>query len=162
MKVAIINDTHFGAKNDSLIMLEYQKKFFENVFFPMLKEEGITTVLDLGDTFDRRKYINYMTLRTANKMFFDPLLENGIDVHCVNGNHTIFYKNTNEINSIGLLLSKYSNINVYENLPTEIILDGTKILMIPWICSDNQKESLDIMKNTNAQIAMGHLQIEGF
>jgi len=29
MKIAIINDTHFGAKNDSPVLLEHFIQFFE-------------------------------------------------------------------------------------------------------------------------------------
>ena len=62
MKIAIITDTHFGAKGDSQIFLEHTFKFFEDVFFPTIKERGITNVLHLGDLMDRRKYVNFHTL----------------------------------------------------------------------------------------------------
>ena len=38
MKIALITDTHFGARNDSLIFSDFFRKFYENVFFPNLKE----------------------------------------------------------------------------------------------------------------------------
>jgi DNA repair exonuclease SbcCD nuclease subunit len=55
LKVAIITDQHFGARNDSNVFLDFFQKFYDNVFFPKLIEEKIDTVLILGDTFDRRK-----------------------------------------------------------------------------------------------------------
>ena len=36
-----------------------------------LKENNITTVIDLGDTFDRRKYVNFHTLQQVKKFYFD-------------------------------------------------------------------------------------------
>ena len=37
MKIALLNDTHFGARNDSNIFDEYFYKFYDNIFFPYLK-----------------------------------------------------------------------------------------------------------------------------
>ena len=61
-KVAIITDTHFGARNDSPAFSRYFKKFYEEVFFPTLEERGIRTVIHMGDVVDRRKFINWKTL----------------------------------------------------------------------------------------------------
>ena len=161
MKVAIITDQHFGARNDSLIFLDFYEKFYDNTFFPTLDSSGIDTVLILGDTFDRRKYVNFYSLDRAKKMFFDKLQERGIRVHMLAGNHDTYYKNTNEVNSPELLLTEYTNIDVISK-PETIVIDGTSICMMPWICPDNYQESLDHMTNTNAEICMGHFEIAGF
>jgi DNA repair exonuclease SbcCD nuclease subunit len=161
LKVAIITDQHFGARNDSIAFLDFFEKFYENIFFPKLDEEGITTVLILGDTFDRRKYVNFYALDRAKKMFFDKLEERGIRVHMLAGNHDTYYKNTNEVNSPKLLLTEYNNIDVIDS-PETIVVDGTPICMMPWICPDNYQESIDHIKNTKAEICMGHFEIAGF
>ena len=119
MKIALVTDLHFGARNDNLKMASHQKKFYDEVFFPYLKEHNIKEIIDLGDTFDRRKYISFTSLKAAKAMFFDPLKENNIKTHMIVGNHDTVYKNTNELNSIYLLLQEYDNIIEYEN-PTEI------------------------------------------
>jgi len=161
LKVAIITDQHFGARNDSLGFLDFYEKFYENTFFPTIDSAGIDTVLILGDTFDRRKYVNFYSLDRAKKMFFDKLEERGIRVHMLAGNHDTYYKNTNEVNSPELLLTEYGNIDVISK-PETIVIDGTSICMMPWICSDNYQESLDHMTNTPAEICMGHFEIAGF
>lgn len=161
MKIAIITDQHFGARNDSIAFLDFYEKFYENTFFPTLDSAGITTVLVLGDTFDRRKYVNFYALDRAKKMFFDKLEERGIAVHMLAGNHDTYFKNTNDVNSPDLLLREYSNINVIDH-PTTITVDGTDICMMPWICSENYQASLDEMKTTKSEICMGHFEISGF
>lgn len=161
MKIAIITDQHFGARNDSVAFLDFYEKFYENTFFPTLDSAGITTVLVLGDTFDRRKYVNFYALDRAKKMFFDKLEERGIAVHMLAGNHDTYFKNTNDVNSPDLLLREYSNINVIDH-PTTITVDGTDICMMPWICSENYQASLDEMKTTKSEICMGHFEISGF
>ena len=161
MKLAIITDQHFGARNDSIAFLDFFEKFYENIFFPTIDENNITTVLVLGDTFDRRKYVNFYALDRAKKMFFDKLEERGIRVHMLAGNHDTYYKNTNEVNSPDLLLTEYGNIDVISK-PETIIIDGISICMMPWICPENYQESIDQMANTKAEICMGHFEIAGF
>jgi DNA repair exonuclease SbcCD nuclease subunit len=161
LKVAIITDQHFGARNDSIAFLDFFEKFYEQTFFPTLDANDITTVLVLGDTFDRRKYVNFYALDRAKKMFFDKLEERGIRVHMLAGNHDTYYKNTNEVNSPDLLLVEYGNIDVISK-PETIVIDGTPICMMPWICPENYQESLDHIKNTKAEICMGHFEIAGF
>ena len=41
MKIVIITDTHFGARNDNNNFNEYFYKFYEEQFFPYLKENNI-------------------------------------------------------------------------------------------------------------------------
>jgi DNA repair exonuclease SbcCD nuclease subunit len=161
LKVAIITDQHFGARNDSIAFLDFFQKFYDDTFFPSLDAAGINTVLILGDTFDRRKYVNFYALDRAKKMFFDKLEERGIRVHMLAGNHDTYYKNTNDVNSPDLLLREYNNIDVIDS-PETIVIDGTSICMMPWICPENYQESIDEMKNTKAEICMGHFEIAGF
>lgn len=161
MKVAIITDQHFGARNDSIAFLDFFQKFYDNTFFPTIDANGINTVLILGDTFDRRKYVNFYALDRAKKMFFDKLEDRGITVHMLAGNHDTYFKNTNDVNSPDLLLREYGNVIVIDS-PETIVIDGTPICMMPWICPENYQESLDMIQNTKADICMGHFEIAGF
>ena len=161
MKVAIITDQHFGARNDSIAFLDFFQKFYDNTFFPTLDASGIDTVLVLGDTFDRRKYVNFYALDRAKKMFFDKLEERGITVYMLAGNHDTYFKNTNEVNSPDLLLAEYNNIEVIDS-PKTINVNGFEVCMLPWICPENYTQSLDEIKNTTSTLCMGHLEIAGF
>ena len=161
MKVAIITDQHFGARNDSIAFLDFFQKFYDNTFFPTFDASGIDTVLVLGDTFDRRKYVNFYALDRAKKMFFDKLEERGITVYMLAGNHDTYYKNTNEVNSPDLLLTEYNNIEVIAE-PKTINVNGFEVCMLPWICPENYQQSIDEIKNTTATLCMGHLEIAGF
>lgn len=161
MKVAIITDQHFGARNDSVAFLDYFEKFYDTIFFPTLDEANISTVLILGDTFDRRKYVNFYALERAKKMFFDKLAVRNIKVYMLVGNHDTYYKNTNEVNSPDLLLQEYTNIHVIDH-PATIYVDDIPICMMPWICPENYQDSIDTIKDTQAEICMGHFEIAGF
>lgn len=161
MKVAIITDLHFGARNDNISFLDYYEKFYRDTFFPTIKERGITTILNLGDTFDRRKFINFNTLKRSREMFFDPIEQGGLTMHMLAGNHDTYYKNTNEVNSVDLLLKEYHSCKVYDD-PTELDLEGYKIAFMPWICAENYQESMNFIKSTSAELCMGHFEIDGF
>ena len=56
MKVAIISDQHFGARKGSKFLHDYFKKFYNEVFFPYLKDNDIKVVIDMGDTFDNYSF----------------------------------------------------------------------------------------------------------
>jgi DNA repair exonuclease SbcCD nuclease subunit len=161
MNVAIITDQHFGARNDSQAFLDFYEKFYDNTFFPTLEENEIKTVLILGDTFDRRKYVNFYSLGRAKKMFFDKLAEKDIDVLMIAGNHDTYFKNTNEVNSPELLLREYKNIQIIDEAVT-LDVHGTEVCFVPWVCTDNFDHSMQTMKDTSAEICMGHFEIAGF
>ena len=94
MKVALLTDTHHGGKNDNVSFAQFQARFYQGTFFPILAREGITTIIHLGDVFDRRKYTNFLSLKLAKEMFFEPARD--FKVHMLVGNHDCYYKNNNE------------------------------------------------------------------
>lgn len=73
MKVALLGDTHWGARNDNKIVAEYQIRFYKEVFFPELEKRRISTIIQLGDLVDRRKYINYHTLHNMKEHLFNVI-----------------------------------------------------------------------------------------
>jgi DNA repair exonuclease SbcCD nuclease subunit len=161
MRVAIITDQHFGARNDSTAFLDFYERFYNDTFFSTLDSNNIESVLILGDTFDRRKYVNFYSLDRAKKMFFDKLEERGIKVFMIAGNHDTYFKNTNEVNSPELLLAEYTNIHLINNAQ-DIIVHDTPICFVPWICPDNYEESIETINASKAEICMGHFEIAGF
>jgi len=162
MKIAIVTDIHIGARGDSRIFADFQRKFFLEVFFPYLDEHGITTVFDLGDTFDRRKYVNYLSLKRGREFLFDELAKRNIDFHALIGNHDTYYTNTNDVNSMKLLLSEYPSFNLYEDKAQHLQLGSTKFLMLPWISKENSEYNFDVIANSDADVVMAHLEMKGF
>ena len=162
MKIAIINDTHFGARNDNSHFNEYFYQFYEGVFFPYLQQHNIKTCIHLGDLMDRRKFVSYKTAKDFRERFILPFNTLKIDLHIMIGNHDTFYKNTNDVNSVVELLGgRHKNIKIYSEAE-EVEFDGTKILFLPWINNQNLIYSEGMIDETTAQICMGHLEIAGF
>lgn len=161
MLVATITDQHFGCRKNSKLFHDYFLKFYNDVFFPTLEQYGITTVIDMGDTFDSRKGIDFAALSWAKNNYYDRLSEMGCSVFTVVGNHTSYYKNSNQVNAVDLLLREYENVKVISE-PTEYVIGGLKTLFIPWINQENEAETMKMIKNTQAKVAFGHLELQGF
>lgn len=161
-KIAIITDLHFGVKGDSESVLDKQEEFYSKIFFPTIDKFKIKTILNLGDTFDRRKMINFYTLQRVKDFFFSEIAKREIDYHAISGNHDVFYTNTNGVNSIDLLLGEYTKFNTYTNHPVSLEIDSLKILMCPWLTKDNIEDSLKVLGESNASHLMGHFSIVGF
>jgi len=156
-KIGIITDTHYGIRSDNSIFYEYMKKSNE-FFFKKFKEAGVDTIIHAGDLLDRRKFLNYITENRLQKDMLTPLSE--YDSHIICGNHDVYYRNTNDINSLEAVVDKTEH-SVYKST-TEIEIHGTKILLVPWINNSNYDETLEAIKKTKAEICIGHLEIAGF
>ena len=161
MKIALVTDTHFGARSDSQQFDTYFKKFYDEIFFPELDKREITQIIHLGDCFDRRKYINFNSLSNCKKYFFEQVESRGIDMDMIIGNHDTFYKNTNDVNSPSLLLGEYPSIRTYDKAQV-VNYDGLKILLMPWICTDNYEHTTKMIEGKVATVCFGHLELAGF
>jgi predicted phosphodiesterase len=159
MKIGIITDTHWSARKSSRLFHDYFELFYKNVFFPTLEQYGITTVIHMGDAFDSRKSIDFWGLDWTRRVVLEPL--SSYDVHMVVGNHDIFLRNSNKINSPELLLKDYKNIKTYSE-PTEIKVGDLGVLLLPWINSENSERSLKMIQKTKCKVVMSHLELNGF
>ena len=48
MKIAVITDTHYGARKGSKHLHEYFEKFYKDIFFPELEKNNIDTIIHLS------------------------------------------------------------------------------------------------------------------
>ena len=159
MRLVILSDSHFGARNDSPLFLEHFMRFYDRVFFPYIETHAITDILHLGDFLDRRKYVNFSTLAAVQSGFVKRLEATGAQMHCILGNHDIFYKNTSTVNSLRECFS--DKFTVYEK-PTLKSFDGREIALLPWINKENEAESLEFVRTVPTDILCGHLELSGF
>ena len=162
MQIAILNDTHAGCRNSSDIFMDYQERFYSEVFFPYLLENNITQILHLGDYYDNRKTVNFKALAHNRKIFLEKLREYGITMDIIPGNHDVYYKNTNELNALKELQGHYMNeVNLIME-PTEMNYDGLCVGLVPWINPQNEEASLEFLSNTKATLIGAHLELQGF
>ena len=159
VKIALLNDSHWGSRGDSQLFLDYFMTFFDEVFFPYLKEHDITTIIHAGDFMDRRKYVNFNVLNQVRDRFISQIQNDKIKMHCILGNHDVYYRNTNRVNSLQELF--YGDMTIY-NEPQVVNFDGLDIALLPWVNKDNYDESVRFIKTANAPILIGHLELDGY
>ena len=161
MKIAILTDTHIGVKNGDESLLKYQEDFFLNQFFPYCKANQIKTIFHLGDFFDNRKHLNVNVLERAKHMFLYPLLDHGMDMRIIAGNHDVYYKNTNRVNSL-LQFFNVVEVNVIDNHACDIPIGGKTFGFVPWINEDNHDQITEFLKGSMADMILGHFEFSGF
>jgi DNA repair exonuclease SbcCD nuclease subunit len=160
-KFVVLGDTHFGVRGDSLKFHAYMKKFYHETLFPYMQEHNIKVIYQLGDLFDRRKFINFNTLAECKQYFFDELKARGIQLITLLGNHDIFWKESLEVNAQSLILGEYNNIMIIDK-PTTMHEDNASIDLIPWICKENENDVFNFIDNSKSDLCLGHFEIAGF
>jgi DNA repair exonuclease SbcCD nuclease subunit len=161
MKLLLITDQHFGVRNDSPAYIEQYRRFYEKTVLPYIDKNKITHIVNLGDTFDKRKSINYSSLDAAKDMWFDPIRDRGIHMWMIIGNHDIYYKNTLKVNSPELILEDYDNITIVDE-PQDINIGGLDILMLPWRCDANTDKWKQSIEDSKSTVCLGHLELSQF
>lgn len=164
-KYCVVTDTHAGARSDSLLFDDFFFEFWEKVFFPYLEKNNITNVIHMGDLVDRRKFINLAVADSWHKRFFQKLQSMGVKLHVIIGNHDVYYRNTNDVNCMNQIFWGYDNVKVYTEAQDVFLSEENPTrpyAFIPWINSGNQQQTLEYVSNTQATIAFGHLEINGF
>lgn len=161
MKFAVITDQHFCLRGSSEYFRDNYTEFYNKVFFPTLLDQGVKTIVGLGDTFEDRKNMNLLGLDHARTVYFDPAEKNGIEIITILGNHDVFYRNTNDIHALDLIDKAYPNVKVIHD--TEVIdFDGFKLGLVSWINKENYESRLDFIKNCEVDVLAGHFEISGF
>ena len=171
MRVAIVTDTHFGARSDSQAFADFFYRFWTETFFPYLKKHNIKTVIHMGDLMDRRKYVNYNTLSRIRRDFLGPIIDQGITMHTIVGNHDTYFKNTSTLNSIEQLFdidgipnndTFHTPVIGYSEPSCVELPDGYKVDLIPWINEDNEQAIHEFIRQTKNSVCFGHFDLEGF
>ncbi len=152
-RILFCTDLHFGAHEYSETFIEYQ---FACVrwMYEQAEKYNIDKIIFLGDVFDKRRSINLKILENVYKNFGN----NDFEHLLLLGNHDVYYKNDNAINSLDIL---FPNSKVFTTLPTEIDIGNKKFLMVPWINKENYEKSLKIIKDSTADYLCGHLDMAG-
>ncbi|QQV89676.1 recombination endonuclease subunit [Proteus phage SJ_PmiM] len=157
--ILFMGDLHYGVAKDDPWIQDIQRDSVKQVI-EICKLNGITEIIQFGDWFDVRKAITHVTMEFSRENV-NEFKKAGINLHVIIGNHDLHFKNKIHPNSVSELLSKHSNVTIYDK-PTTVEIEGVLIDLIPWMCEENTKEILDHIKSSNAKICIGHWELNGF
>jgi len=131
-RIIFITDTHLGVRNNSNDWIEIHEDYFKNWFIPLCKKiyRPGDCLVHLGDVYDSRQSLNLRVLNLGIEIFesLSEIYKEGIYIIC--GNHDIYGKNTNEVNSLKSL-KWIPGIKIFEE-PETIQFGPKKVFLMPW------------------------------
>lgn len=161
-----MTDTHFGVRSRppeaAKSILDSQYALIHKTILPLIDREEIDTVFHLGDLVHDRTSVPYEVAEFIYQNLIKPLVERGVKMWFLAGNHDCGLTSTNKKNCYTTLLRGCgNNFRVIEET-TEIEFDGMRILMVPWINPSNKEQSYSRIRSSKARVMFGHIGISGF
>ncbi len=132
MKVYMISDTHFGVSQNNLDkFLPMMEETFYEFVIPFLKKnvKKGDILIHLGDLFDNRTSIPILVLNKVERILTE--ISKILPIHILIGNHDLWNKGTNEVNSVRIFGYINNNIHVHEATSILDVCDK-KLVLIPW------------------------------
>lgn len=156
-RIWFISDTHLGVRTNSREWMEIIDDFFHGMLIPLLKKEAKPgdILVHCGDVFDSRQSINLYVLNKGLEIF--EQINQIMPVYMIVGNHDIFMKYSNDINSLKVF-KHMSGITIFQE-PTIAQLGNKKALFMPWV--DSPEELAEIVNTKSADLMFCHTDIKG-
>lgn len=156
-RIWMITDTHLGVRNGSVEWLEIMKEYFYEFFIPLLERESKPgdMLVHVGDVFDSRHSLNLLVMNEGMEIF--EKISRIMPIAIILGNHDIYRKLTNDVNSVKIL-KWIPNILVLEE-PEVIRISGKRVLFMPWRSS--VEEERKCVESNPADILFCHTDVKG-
>lgn len=159
-RIWLISDTHLGVRSNSREWMDNIESYFRDFFIPLLKQnyQPGDVLVHCGDVFDSRQSINLYIMNKGIAIFED--VASILPIYMIIGNHDIFMKSSNEINSLRIFKNN-PNIHVFEE-PEKVWFGKRSALMMPW--RDGHEAESEVLDNpeNRADIVFCHTDIRGF
>jgi DNA repair exonuclease SbcCD nuclease subunit len=159
-RIWFITDTHLGVRNNSNEWIDSIREYFFDWFFPLVREnyKPGDVLFHLGDFFDSRQSLNLKVLNLGIEITeeLSAIFKDG--VYIIVGNHDIWGKTSNDVNSLKSL-KWIPGINIIEEPQTLKILDKSFLLM-PWR-KDHEAESEFLEQADTHDVLCCHADIRG-
>ena len=153
-KSLIFTDLHVGVSNDKASRQKIAENFINEVI-DKIEINGIKQVFFLGDLFHQRTSIEVTSLNVANDLI--RKLSKACEVFLLQGNHDLYEKFNSNITSLNIF--DLENVNIV-SVPSELTLNGQKVLLVPWLCGTSLHEHIDASNLSDKyDIMMGHFEI---
>ena len=135
-QVYLVGDLHLGVKGNSLVWSEIQEDYLLKTFTRQLLQRthiiNESILILEGDIFHSRQSIDVRVFDRALTIF-KHLSSLFRTVYIILGNHDVYYKEDNSLNSVGILAKLFPNIKVFENPEVLKVNNEYKFLLLPWV-----------------------------
>jgi DNA repair exonuclease SbcCD nuclease subunit len=159
-RIWFITDTHLGVRNNSNEWIESIREYFFDWFFPLVREnyKPGDVLFHLGDFFDSRQSINLKVLNLGIEIAeeMSNIFKDG--VYIIVGNHDIWGKTSNDVNSLKAL-KWIPGINVLEE-PKSMSIQGKTFFLMPWR-KDHEEEEQTLDSVDPHDVLCCHADIRG-
>lgn len=153
-KSLVFTDLHVGISNDKASRQKIAENFINEVI-DKIEINDIKQVFFLGDLFHQRTSIEVTSLNVANDLI--RRLSKVCEVFLLQGNHDLYEKFNSNITSLNIF--DLENVNII-SVPSELTLNGQKVLLVPWLCGTSLQEHIDASHLSDKyDIMMGHFEI---
>jgi DNA repair exonuclease SbcCD nuclease subunit len=117
-------------------------EYFDKFLFPYIEKNlnKNDVIVLLGDLFDNRDVVPINVLNYGQMIL--ERMSKTCPVHVLIGNHDIFNKSSNNVNSVKPF-DYIPDVTVYET-PTKFLFNKKSILMLPWV--EHKDEQVKILK----------------
>lgn len=160
--VPILGDLHIGARSGNELYHEYFDLFFED-FFKFCDNNQVSSIIQTGDMFDVRKFVNTWCLDFFKEKFISKIVERDITCYVIVGNHDIHFRETLKVNTPSLVLSEWKDNFVVIDKPSEHLIDGKySFLLVPWMAKSNRDDCEEAIKMSDADYMCGHFEFNDF
>ena len=150
----VFTDLHVGISNDKPSRQRIAERFIDEIV-GRIETEGVKQVFFLGDLFHQRTSIEVTSLNVANDLV--RKLASVCKVFLLQGNHDLYEKYNSVITSLNIF--DLNNVSIV-SVPTEVELNGQKVLLVPWLCGTTIQEHIDRQNLDDVyDIMMGHFNI---
>ena len=150
----VFTDLHVGISNDKPSRQRIAERFIDEIV-GRIETEGIKQVFFLGDLFHQRTSIEVTSLNVANDLV--RKLASVCKVFLLQGNHDLYEKYNSVITSLNIF--ELENVSIV-SVPTELKLNGQKVLLVPWLCGTTLQEHIERQSLSDVyDIMMGHFNI---
>jgi len=143
----LIGDTHLGVKKGNDVYIQVFNNLIDDVCNTAQKS-NIKNIIILGDFFDTRKSLSLKVINNALSAM-DKLISVFDKVFLIVGNHDTYLKTQLDPTSLDIF-KEYKSVLVIKE-PIEV----DNILMVPWLFDK------DVLNSTDAQVCIGHFDING-
>jgi DNA repair exonuclease SbcCD nuclease subunit len=159
--IILLGDMHIGVKASSIPHHNFIAKFLTDLF-KYIDDNDIRYLIQLGDMFDVRKHVTIHSLWFINEYFIQEVLKRNLIVYALVGNHDMPFRDSLRMSSVEEILKMYPQSFKVIKDTTEVEIDGKDMLLIPWVCRENEEIVLETVNKSNAEFVFGHFEFNGF